>query len=40
MEVTMPDFMDAVDKIMGVEKEEEYKQETGVMFRLITDYGL
>lgn len=31
-EVTMADFMDAVDKIMGVEKEEEYKQETGVMF--------
>ncbi|MBU4607823.1 MAG: proteasome-activating nucleotidase, partial [Methanobacterium sp.] len=31
-EVTMNDFLDAVDKIMGVEAEEEYKKEAGVMF--------
>jgi len=31
-EVLVADFMDAVDKIMGVEHEEEYKKEAGVMF--------
>ncbi len=31
-EVTVADFMDAVDKIMGVEHDEEYKKEAGVMF--------
>ena len=30
--VTVADFMDAVDKIMGVEHDEEYKKEVGVMF--------
>ncbi|MBZ9571291.1 proteasome-activating nucleotidase [Methanobrevibacter sp. TMH8] len=31
-EVLVADFMDAVDKIMGVEHDEEYKKEAGVMF--------
>ncbi len=31
-EVTMNDFMDAVDKIIGVENEEGYNKEAGVMF--------
>ncbi|MDR2967880.1 MAG: proteasome-activating nucleotidase [Methanobacteriaceae archaeon] len=31
-EVMVSDFMDAVDKIMGVEHDEEYKKEAGVMF--------
>lgn len=31
-EVLVTDFMDAVDKIMGVEHDEEYKKEAGVMF--------
>lgn len=31
-EVTMNDFMDAVDKIVGVENEEGYNKEAGVMF--------
>ncbi|MGL4669780.1 MAG: proteasome-activating nucleotidase [Methanobacteriaceae archaeon] len=31
-EVIVTDFMDAVDKIMGVEQDEEYKKEAGVMF--------
>ncbi|KZX16246.1 ATP-dependent zinc metalloprotease FtsH [Methanobrevibacter cuticularis] len=31
-QVTVADFMDAVDKIMGVEHDEEYKKEAGVMF--------
>lgn len=31
-EVIVTDFMDAVDKIMGVEHDEEYKKEAGVMF--------
>ncbi|MGL6298134.1 MAG: proteasome-activating nucleotidase [Methanobacteriaceae archaeon] len=31
-EVIVADFMDAVDKIMGVEHEEEYRKEAGVMF--------
>ncbi|AXV36948.1 MAG: proteasome-activating nucleotidase [Methanobacteriaceae archaeon] len=30
--VTMNDFMDAVDKIVGMESEEEFKRESGVMF--------
>ncbi|MCL2116289.1 MAG: proteasome-activating nucleotidase [Methanobrevibacter sp.] len=30
--VMVSDFMDAVDKIMGVEHDEEYKKEAGVMF--------
>jgi len=30
--VIVADFMDAVDKIMGVEHDEEYKKEAGVMF--------
>jgi proteasome regulatory subunit len=30
--VTMNDFMDAVDKIIGVEREEEMKKEAGVMY--------
>ncbi|MDL2271095.1 proteasome-activating nucleotidase, partial [Methanobrevibacter sp. OttesenSCG-928-I08] len=30
--VTVADFMDAVDKIMQVEHDEEYKKEAGVMF--------
>jgi len=30
--VTMNDFMDAVDKIVGLEKEEEIRRETGVMY--------
>ncbi|MDI6645100.1 MAG: proteasome-activating nucleotidase [Methanobacteriaceae archaeon] len=30
--VTMNDFMDAVDKIVGMESEEEFKKESGVMF--------
>jgi proteasome regulatory subunit len=28
----MNDFMDAVDKIVGMESEEEFKRESGVMF--------
>lgn len=31
-EVMVSDFMDAVDKIMGVEHDEEYRKEAGVMF--------
>jgi len=31
-EVLVSDFMDAVDKIMGVEHDEEFKKEAGVMF--------
>ncbi|MDO8870449.1 MAG: proteasome-activating nucleotidase [Methanobacteriaceae archaeon] len=31
-EVTMNDFMDAVDKIIGVENEEGYNKEAGIMF--------
>jgi len=31
-EVLVADFMDAVDKIMGVEHDEEFKKEAGVMF--------
>ena len=31
-EVIVADFMDAVDKIMGVEHDEEYKKEAGIMF--------
>ncbi|MCC7554448.1 MAG: proteasome-activating nucleotidase [Methanobacteriaceae archaeon] len=31
-EVLVADFMDAVDKIMQVEHDEEYKKEAGVMF--------
>lgn len=31
-QVMVADFMDAVDKIMGVEHDEEYKKEAGVMF--------
>lgn len=31
-EVIVADFMDAVDKVMGVEHEEEYRKEAGVMF--------
>jgi len=31
-EVIVSDFMDAVDKIMGLEHEEEFKKEAGVMF--------
>ena len=31
-EVMVSDFMDAVEKIMGVEHDEEYKKEAGVMF--------
>ncbi|MDI6724147.1 MAG: proteasome-activating nucleotidase [Methanobacterium sp.] len=30
--VTMNDFMDATDKIVGLEKEEEVKREAGVMY--------
>ena len=30
--VTMNDFMDAVDKIMGIEREEEMRKEAGVMY--------
>ena len=30
--VTMNDFMDAVDKIVGMEHDEEMRKETGVMF--------
>jgi len=31
-EVLVADFMDAVDKIMGVQHDEEFKKEAGVMF--------
>lgn len=31
-EVTVSDFMDAVDKIVGVEREDEFRKEAGVMF--------
>jgi proteasome regulatory subunit len=31
-EVLVADFMDAVDKIMGIEHDEEFKKEAGVMF--------
>lgn len=30
--VTMNDFMDAIDKIVGLEKEEEVRREAGVMY--------
>jgi len=30
--ITMNDFMDAVDKVVGLEKEEEIRRETGVMY--------
>jgi len=30
--VTMNDFMDAVDKIIGMEREEEMRKEAGVMY--------
>ena len=30
--VTMNDFMDAIDKIVGLEKEEEIRREAGVMY--------
>jgi proteasome regulatory subunit len=30
--VLVSDFMDAVEKIMGAEKEEDYSKEAGVMF--------
>ena len=30
--VTMNDFLDAVDKIMGIEREEEMRKEAGVMY--------
>lgn len=30
--VTMNDFMDAIDKIVGMEHDEEMKKEAGVMF--------
>ena len=30
--VTMNDFMDAVDKIVGMEHDEEMRKEAGVMF--------
>ncbi|KZX13502.1 proteasome-activating nucleotidase [Methanobrevibacter filiformis] len=30
--ITVSDFMDAIDKIMGVEHEEEFRKEAGVMF--------
>jgi len=30
--VTMNDFMDAIDKIIGLEKEEEVRREAGVMY--------
>jgi len=30
--VTINDFMDAVDKIMGIEREEEVRREAGVMY--------
>jgi len=30
--VTMNDFMDAVDKIIGMEREEEMRKEVGVMY--------
>jgi len=30
--VGMNDFMDAVDKIIGVEREEEMRKEAGVMY--------
>lgn len=30
--VTLNDFMDAVDKIMGIEREEEVRREAGVMY--------
>ncbi|MBC7090214.1 MAG: proteasome-activating nucleotidase, partial [Methanobacteriaceae archaeon] len=31
-EVTMNDFLNAVDKITGIEKEEDFRREAGVMF--------
>jgi len=31
-EVTMNDFLNAVDKISGIEKEEDFRREAGVMF--------
>ena len=30
--VTMNDFMDAIDKIVGLEKDEEVRREAGVMY--------
>jgi proteasome regulatory subunit len=30
--VTMNDLMDAVDKIIGMEREEEMRKEAGVMY--------
>ena len=30
--VKMNDFMDAVDKIIGMEREEEMRKEAGVMY--------
>ena len=31
-EVLVADFMDAVDKIMGVHRDDEFRKEAGVMF--------